>query len=219
MSAARAPSDRTKVRRIADRGAYDRETIYSILDEALVCHVGIVQDGQPFVMPMLHARVGDNLYLHGSVGSRLLRRLAAGDPACITATLLDGLVVARSVFHHSLNYRSVVVLGKATEIAAREQKLAALKELVERVIPGRSEDARGPNEQELTATMIVSFPLIECSAKIRNGPPKDDEEDYALPIWAGVLPSRTVFDAPQPDGRVPPSVAVPQYLRSYNRSQ
>jgi nitroimidazol reductase NimA-like FMN-containing flavoprotein (pyridoxamine 5'-phosphate oxidase superfamily) len=217
MSTSRAPSDRTKVRRIADRGAYDRETIYSILDEALVSHVGIVQEGQPFVMPMLHARVGDNLYLHGSAGSRLMKRLAAKEPACVTATLLDALVVARSVFHHSLNYRSVVVLGQAAEILGREAKLAALEGLVERVIPGRSQDARGPNERELAATMIVRFPLQECSAKIRSGPPKDDEEDYALPIWAGVVPIRTKFEAPQCDGHVLPGVPPPQYLLSYNR--
>lgn len=214
---ARPPSDRTKVRRIADRGAYDRDTIYAILDEALVSHVGIVQDGQPFVMPMLHARAGDHLYLHGSVGSRLMRRLATGEPVCVTATLLDGLVVARSVFHHSLNYRSVVMLGRAKEISEREEKLAALRDLVERVIPGRSRDARGPNERELAATMVVRFPLGEGSAKIRTGPPKDEEGDYALPIWAGTVPCRTIFEAPQPDGRVLPDVCPPPYLMNYTR--
>jgi nitroimidazol reductase NimA-like FMN-containing flavoprotein (pyridoxamine 5'-phosphate oxidase superfamily) len=217
MSSPLPPSDRARVRRIADRGAYDRETIYSILDEALVCHVGIVQDGQPFVMPMLHARSGDRLYLHGSVGSRLMRQLAAGEPACLTATLLDGLVVARSVFHHSLNYRSVVVLGQAREIAEREEKLAALEDLVERVIPGRSRDARGPSDRELAATSVVAFPLQECSAKIRNGPPKDEEEDYTLSIWGGVVPIRTVFDSPVSDSRVLPDVLPPEYLLKYRR--
>jgi nitroimidazol reductase NimA-like FMN-containing flavoprotein (pyridoxamine 5'-phosphate oxidase superfamily) len=179
---------RTTLRRLPARGAYDRDTINAILDEAYICHVGFIADGQPFVIPTIHARVGDTLYLHGSAASRMLRSLRNGIDACVTVTLLDGLVLARSAFHHSMNYRSVVVLGKAGEITDRDEKLRALDAIVDHVVLGRSKIARAPNESEIRQTMVLSLPLTEASAKIRTGPPIDDEEDYALDIWAGVIP-------------------------------
>jgi len=208
----RSPTDRTRVRRLPSRGVYDRAAINAILDEALVCHVGFVDDGQPFVVPMLHARVGDRLYIHGSVASRAFRRLAEGVPACVTVTLLDGLVLARSVFHHSLNYRSVMVFGAGEEVVDREEKLRILTALVEHVVPGRWHDARPPTEKELNATAVVGFALDECSAKVRTGPPKDDEEDYTLPVWAGVIPYALQAGTPQPDPDLSPGIALPQYL-------
>ena len=181
-------TDRTKVRRLPSRGAYDRETIYAILDEALICHVGFVADGQPFVIPTIHWRDGDTLYFHGSAASRMLRTLRSGVDACVTVTLLDGLVMARSAFHHSMNYRSVVVFGNAREVAEREEKLRALERLVEHIAPGRSAEVRGPSESELRQTLVLALPLYEASAKIRTGPPVDDADDYKLPVWAGVVP-------------------------------
>jgi uncharacterized protein len=179
---------RTTVRRLAARGAYDRDTIYAILDEAYICHVGFVVDGHPFVIPTIHARVGDTLYFHGSAASRMLRSLRDGVDACVTVTLLDGLVLARSAFHHSMNYRSVVVLGMGREVADRAEKLHALDAIVEHVVLGRSKIARPPNESEIRQTMVIAMPLTEASAKVRTGPPLDDEPDYALDVWAGVIP-------------------------------
>src|SRR5947209_13754958 len=183
---------RTPVRRLPARGAYNRDTIDAILDEAYICHVGfIVPDedgGQPFVIPTIHARVGDTLYFHGSAASRMLRSLRDGVDACVTVTLLDGLVMARSAFHHSMNYRSVVVLGKGREVVDPEEKLRVLDALVEHVCAGRSRDVRPPNESELRQTLVLAIPLSEASAKIRTGPAVDDDEDYALPIWAGIIP-------------------------------
>ena len=179
---------RTTVRRLAARGAYDRDTIYAVLDEAYICHVGFIVDGQPFVIPTIHARVGETLYFHGSAASRMLRSLRDGVDACVTVTLLDGLVLARSAFHHSMNYRSVVVLGKGREITDRAEKLRALDAIVDHVVLGRSKIARAPNESEIRQTMVISMPLTEASAKVRTGPPLDDEPDYALDIWAGVIP-------------------------------
>lgn len=210
-------SARTTVRRLASRGVYNRAAIYAVLDEALVCHVGFVDDGQPYVIPTIHARQGDRLVLHGSRGSRMLQRLAAGVPACITVTLLDGLVLARSAFHHSMNYRSVVVLGRGTEITDREEKRTALAALVEHVVRGRSEDSRPPSQAELDGTAVIAFPLDELSAKVRTGPPKDDAEDYALPHWAGVIPMSLTAGAPIPDPRLPAEVAPPAYAADYRR--
>jgi nitroimidazol reductase NimA-like FMN-containing flavoprotein (pyridoxamine 5'-phosphate oxidase superfamily) len=181
-------TSRTTVRRLAARGAYDRETIYAVIDEAYICHVGFVVDGHPFVIPTIHARVGDTLYFHGSAASRMLRSLRDGVDACVTVTLLDGLVLARSAFHHSMNYRSVVVLGKGREVTDRAEKLRALDAIVEHVVLGRSKIARAPNESEIRQTMVISLPLSEASAKVRTGPPLDDEPDYALDVWAGVIP-------------------------------
>ena len=182
------PTPRTTVKRHAERGAYDRAAIDAILDEALICHVGFVQDGQPYVIPTIHARDGDTLYLHGSPGSRMLRTIRAGIEVCATVTLLDGLVLARSVYNHSMNYRSVVVLGRAAELADRAEKLHAMEVVVEHIVPGRWAEARQPNEGEIDGTTILALPLEEASAKVRTGPPKDFDEDLSLPVWAGVIP-------------------------------
>jgi uncharacterized protein len=181
---------RTTVRRLAARAVYDREAIYAILDAAYICHLGFVVDGQPFVIPTIHARLGDTLYFHGSAASRMLRSLRGGIDACVTVTLLDGLVLARSAFHHSMNYRSVVVLGKGREVADREEKLRALDAIVEHVVLGRTALVRPPNESEIRQTLVIALPLSEASAKVRTGPPVDEEEDYALDVWAGVIPIR-----------------------------
>jgi uncharacterized protein len=206
---------RVQVRRLPERGAYDRQTIDGILDEALSCHVGFVEDGQPYVIPTLHARDGDWLYLHGSTASRLLRTLKGGIPICVTVTIHDGLVLARSAFHHSMNYRSVVVLGRAEEVLDQSDKLHALRTMSEHVIPGRWDEVRLPNERELRQTTILRIRLEEASAKIRSGGPKDDNEDLALPVWAGVLPLRLVPDEPVGDERVPEGLALPDYLRTH----
>jgi nitroimidazol reductase NimA-like FMN-containing flavoprotein (pyridoxamine 5'-phosphate oxidase superfamily) len=182
------PTPRTTVKRHSERGVYDRATIDAILDEALICHVGFVADGQPYVIPTIHARDGDMLYLHGSPGSRMLRTLKDGIDLCVTATLLDGLVLARAVYNHSMNYRSVVVLGRAREVIDRAEKLHAMECVVEHVVPGRWAEARQPNEGEIDGTAILALPLEEASAKIRSGPPKDFDEDLELPVWAGVIP-------------------------------
>jgi nitroimidazol reductase NimA-like FMN-containing flavoprotein (pyridoxamine 5'-phosphate oxidase superfamily) len=191
------------VRRLPSRGVYDRETIYAILDEALICHVGFAIPGennvQPFVIPTIHWRDGDTLYFHGSAASRMLRTLRGGVDACVTVTLLDGLVMARSAFHHSMNYRSVVVFGNAREVAEREEKLRALERLVEHIAPGRSAEVRGPSESELRQTLVLALPLHEASAKVRTGPPIDDVDDYKLPVWAGVVPLTLVKGEPIED--------------------
>ena len=183
-----AVTERTRVRRLAKRATYDVATLHAILDEALICHVGFVVDGKPVVIPTIHWRDGDRLYVHGSAASHMLRNLKTGVDACVTVTLLDGLVLARSAFHHSMNYRSVVVFAKAVEVTDREEKLLALEKLVEHIVPGRSKDVRAPNERELRQTVVLALPIEEASAKIRTGGPVDDEEDYALPVWAGVVP-------------------------------
>jgi nitroimidazol reductase NimA-like FMN-containing flavoprotein (pyridoxamine 5'-phosphate oxidase superfamily) len=202
---------RNRVRRHPERGVYEREAIAVILDEALFCHVGFVVDGQPFVIPTIHARAGDVLYLHGSPASRMLRTLAAGVDMCVTATLLDGLVLARSVYNHSMNYRSAVVLGRARAVDDAEEKLAALEAIVEHVVPGRWQDARRPNEQELAATTVLALGLDEASAKVRSGPPKDFDDDVELPIWAGVVPLSLVAGVAETDAQVPDGVALPSY--------
>lgn len=210
-------SERTTVRRRANRGVYDRATIEAILDEALICHVGFVVQGQPYVLPTIHARDGARLLIHGAVASRMLGAAADGIPLCVTVTLLDGFVLARSAFHHSMNYRSAVILGNATEITDRAEKLAAMHRLVEHVVAGRWEDVRQPSEEELRATRILAIPLSEASAKVRVGPPIDDEADYALDVWAGVLPIRLKIDPPIADPRLISNIDPPAYTLRYVR--
>jgi nitroimidazol reductase NimA-like FMN-containing flavoprotein (pyridoxamine 5'-phosphate oxidase superfamily) len=213
-----APSERTRLRRRRDRGSYERAVIDAILDEGLIAHLGIVEpDGQPLVVPMLHARRGDLVYLHGSVAGRTMRALAAGVPACLTVSLLDGLVLARSAMHHSANYRSVMLIGRATSIEDTTAKREAFEAIVEHIVPGRWADVRPPSENELKATAIVALPIDEASAKIRTGPPVDDEADYALPAWAGVIPFVTHTSTPQPDERLSADVTLPPYARDYTR--
>lgn len=211
------PTDRTAVRRMPERGHYDRELIHAIIDEALICHVGFVAGGKPVVIPTIHARVGETLYVHGSQGSRMLRALRQGADVCITVTLLDGLVLARSAFHHSMNYRSVVVFGAAREVTDPAERLLALDAIVEHVAHGRSKDARKPNDVELRKTMVIAVPLKEASAKMRAAGVGDDEEDYALPVWAGVLPMRLTPGAPEADSRLVQGVEVPEYVKNYKR--
>jgi uncharacterized protein len=206
------PTERTRVRRLPERGAYDRVTIDGILDEALICHVGFVEGGQPFVIPTIHARDGDQLYLHGSAGSRMLRTMAGGIPVCVTATIQDGLVLARSAFHHSMNYRSVVVLGNAVEVADRSEQLHAMETISEHLTPGRWAEVRQPSDREIRQTRILRLGLGEASAKIRSEGPKDDEEDFALAVWAGVLPLRLVTKEAVTDERVPDDVGIPEYV-------
>jgi nitroimidazol reductase NimA-like FMN-containing flavoprotein (pyridoxamine 5'-phosphate oxidase superfamily) len=210
-----APTDRTRVRRLPERASYDRETVHAILDEGFVCHVGFVLDGRPFVIPTGYARVGETLYLHGSTGSRLGLRPEVD--VCVTVTLLDGLVLARSSFHHSMNYRSVVVLGRARRVTDPTEKDAALSALVDHIVPGRSQAVRGGTAKELAATAVLSLPLAEVSAKIRTGPPKDDDEDYELPIWAGVLPLGLAAGAPAADPLLPSGVPVPAHVAGWRR--
>jgi nitroimidazol reductase NimA-like FMN-containing flavoprotein (pyridoxamine 5'-phosphate oxidase superfamily) len=212
-----APTPRTTLNRRPNRGSYDRDTVYAILDEALICHVGFVMDGQPFVLPTIHTRVDDCLYFHGSVGSRMLKVLRSGAPVCVTVTLLDELVLARSAFHHSMNYRSVVVLGTAREVVDKAEKQRVFAALVDHVVPGRASEVRSPDEQELKATAVLGLQIAEASAKIRTGPPIDAEEDYALPCWAGVLPLHLVPQAPVPDPRLAPGTPVPPGVAAYQR--
>jgi nitroimidazol reductase NimA-like FMN-containing flavoprotein (pyridoxamine 5'-phosphate oxidase superfamily) len=211
------PTPRTTLRRLPARGRFDRETVYSILDEALICHVGFVADGQPFVIPTIHARVEDKLYVHGSAASRMLRTLEKAVPVCLTATLLDGLVLARSAFHHSMNYRSAVVLGEAQAVTDPKEKWDALEAIVEHVAPGRWAEAREPNAKEMAGTLVLRLPIEEASAKVRTGPPIDDEEDYALEVWAGVLPLRLVPGTPLADPRVPDGRPVSPSVERYRR--
>ena len=208
---------RTTVKRLPKRGSHDRETINQILDEGFICHVGFAIEGQPFVIPTGYARVGDKLIIHGSQASRMLRALKTGIDACVTVTLIDALVLARSAFHHSMNYRSVVILGRATLIDEREEKLAALFALSEHMIPGRWQEVRKPSETELQQTTVLSMPIEEASAKIRTGPPLDDEEDYAMNVWAGVLPMRMIAENPLPDPRLPNCIEIPNYVIEYKR--
>lgn len=208
---------KTEVRRMPERGAYDRETVHAILDEGFICHVGFVFEGSPFVIPTGYGRDGDRLLIHGSAASRMLRVLSAGAEACITVTLVDGLVLARSAFHHSMNYRSVVVLGKGTLIDQPEAKMEALRLVTERLVPGRWDGVRQPTAQEMKGTTVISFSIAEASAKVRIGPPKDDAEDYALPTWAGVLPLLLTPGAPIADERNLPGVELPDYVRHYTR--
>lgn len=211
------PTERTQVKRLPKRGHYDRETVYAILDAGFVCHVGFNADGQPYVIPTNYGRAGDTLYLHGSAASRMLRTLSGGVPVCVTVTHVDGLVLARSAFHHSVNYRSVVILGTARLVEDPAEKMAALRVFTEHVLKGRWDDVRQPTEQELKGTMVLALPLEEVSAKVRTGGPVDDEADYALPVWAGVLPLETVAQPPQPDARLKSNTPLPKYLKNYSR--
>jgi hypothetical protein len=213
-----APTPRTRVRRLAERGRYDREAIDAVLDAALVAHLGFVSDGQPYVVPTLHARIGDEVLVHGSAASRTLRELGAGIAACLTVTLLDGIVFARSVFEHSMNYRSVVVLGKATPVRDPDDKLVALETLTEKLLPGRWAEARPPTPKELKATSVLRLPLDEASAKIRDGGPEDgDTPDAELDVWAGHLPLVVQALAPVADPALRAGIAVPPALRPYRR--
>lgn len=217
MSTNSMPTPRTRVVRESDRGVYDRESLNRILDEAFLCHVGFAVDGQPFVIPTSYGRDVDTLYIHGSAASRMLRSLDKGIPVCITVTLLDGLVLARSVFNHSMNYRSVVILGRAALVSEPEEKLKALRILSEHIIPSRWDDSRQPNERELKATSVLRVPIDEFSAKIRVGPPVDDEPDYSFPTWAGVIPLETAVGTPIRDERC--ERELPEYLRNYSRKR
>ncbi|MEZ4674184.1 MAG: pyridoxamine 5'-phosphate oxidase family protein [Caldilineaceae bacterium] len=204
-----------RVRRMPDRGAYDKATIYPIVDSALICHVGLVEEtGQPVVIPTLHARHGDEVLLHGATTSRLLKYAATGAPLCITVTHIDGLVLARSVFHHSINYRSAVLFGRGRLIEGETEKMAALAAFTEKLIPGRWADARMPTALELKATAVIAMPIESASAKVRTGPPKDDEEDYALDVWAGIVPIQQHFGMPAADPLLRDEVAVPDYVRA-----
>ena len=200
------PTARTKIRRLPRRGNYDKLTVHAILDQGYICHVGFAVDAQPYVIPTVYARADATLYIHGSAVSRMLRTLAQTVPVCITVTLLDGLVLARSAFHHSLNYRSVVMIGNARLVDDEDEKMRALHLITNHVVPARWEEARTPNERELRQSSVLALPLEEVSAKIRSGPPVDDDEDYALPIWAGVVPVETRLGNPINDGRLLPGV-------------
>ena len=210
-------TQRTTLKRLPKRGVYDRELVYRILDEGFVCHVSFTVDGQPFVIPTGYARMEDQLYIHGSQVSRTLRTLSQGIEVCVAVTLVDGLVLARSAFHHSLNYRSVVIFGRASIVEEKEAKLAALFAFSEQVVPGRWNDVRQPTDRELNGTTVLSLPLLEVSAKVRTGPPIDDEDDYALNVWAGVLPLRMVAGEPIKDARLPESIEPPAYTLNYRR--
>jgi nitroimidazol reductase NimA-like FMN-containing flavoprotein (pyridoxamine 5'-phosphate oxidase superfamily) len=210
----KAPSNRTRVRRVPQRGQYDRETVEAILDDTLISHIGFVHDDHPVVIPTLHARLGDRLYLHGSAASRMLRTLEGGAHVCATATLVDGLVLARSAFHHSVNYRSVVVFGQA-RLVEPDERIRALELFTEKLVPGRWPEVRPPTRKELKGTKVFELPLDEASAKVRTGPPIDDDEDYELPVWAGVLPLRTVVEPPQPDPRLDPAIETPGHVAEW----
>jgi uncharacterized protein len=209
------PSERTTVKRRPHRAVYDSDVINAILDEGLICHLGFTVDAQPYVLPTIYARDGERILIHGSAASRMLRSLRGGIPACVTVTLLDGLVLARSAYHHSMNYRSVVILGIAAEISRRAGKLAAMRTIVNHVVPGRWDDVRAPSEAEIRATMVLSMPLNEASAKVRTGPPLDDEEDYALMTWAGVVPLSLDAQAPLADPLLSGGIKAPPYVRFY----
>lgn len=212
-----AETNRTQVRRKAKRGSLDAELIHSILDEALFCHVGFIDEGDyPVVIPTIHARRGDTLYLHGSPASHMLRTLAKGAEVCVTVTLLDALVLARSVFNHSMNYRSVMIFG-SPRLVEGDEKMAALQAITEHTVPGRWDDARPPSESEFEATTVVAVPLAEASAKVRDGPVADEEEDHALPVWAGLIPVTTVYQEPIGDERLHPGLATPGYAQNYRR--
>ena len=208
---------RNRVRRLPERASYDRETIYPILEEALICHAGFEVDGQPFVIPTIFARNGDTLYLHGAKASRLLKHIQAGNPVCISVTLLDGLVLARSVFHHSVNYRSAVLFGRGRLLETDAEKLHALEAITEHIMRGRWADTRLPNRKELNATRVAAVEIESASAKVRGGPPKDDAEDYTLPVWAGILPLELLALSPVDDPSALSPLPVPEYIQNYRR--
>jgi nitroimidazol reductase NimA-like FMN-containing flavoprotein (pyridoxamine 5'-phosphate oxidase superfamily) len=217
MSESYSPTPRTRVVREPERAVYDRAAAYQILDEGFLCHVGFVADGQPFVIPTSYGRKNDNLYIHGSAASRMLRTLDQGVPVCVTVTLLDGLVLARSIFNHSMNYRSVVVLGTAVAVTDSQEKLEALRALSEHILPGRWDEVRQPNDRELKATLVMRLPIEEFSAKVRQGPPVDDAEDYSFPAWAGVIPLEMAAGEPMNDPKLDPLRETPAYAKHYSR--
>jgi nitroimidazol reductase NimA-like FMN-containing flavoprotein (pyridoxamine 5'-phosphate oxidase superfamily) len=208
-------SDRSRLRRIPDRARYDRDTVYAIVDSAPICHVGFVADGQPFVIPTIHGRQGDRLFLHGARASRMLKRAATGAPLCVTVTHVDGLVLARSVFHHSMNYRSAVLFGTGRLVEDRADKLAALQIVSDHLLPGRWEDARSPTKKELHATSVIEMTIEDATAKVRTGPPGDDDADYDLPVWAGVLPYAVQAGQPEADPGRRRDEPLPPYLRPF----
>ncbi len=212
------PTEKTTLKRLPQRGVFDRQSVYQILDEAFICHVGFVADGQPYVIPTGYGRDGDTLYIHGSAASRALRALERGIEVCVTVTLLDGLVLARSAFHHSVNYRSVVALGAASLVDDEEEKLHALRVISEHIVPGRWDAVRAPDEKELKQTKVLKLPLAEVSAKVSTGPPLDDQEYYALTVWAGEVPLQMVASAPVPDPRLPADTPVPRHASHYSRA-
>jgi len=214
-----ARTEKNRIKRLPKRGHYDRETIYSILDEALICHVGFADHGQPYVIPINFARVDDTIILHGAKASRLLKHIEEGNPVCIEATVVDGLVLARSVFHHSMNYRSVVLFGTGRLLLGDDEKLGALEAVTEHLVPGRWQDARLPNRKELNATSVVEIKIDAASAKVRLGPPVDEEEDYTLPVWAGVLPLQEVSSTPIHDELQSTDIRVPEYVAKYSRKE
>ncbi len=212
-----APTPRTQVKRLPERGAYDHDLINAILDEALICHVGFVHEGAPVVIPTIHARVGATLYLHGSPASRMLRSMKSGDEISVNVTLVDGLVIARAAFHNSMNYRSVVVFGSPRIVADETEKWGALEAITEHVVPGRWADSREMTEKEMKGTLVVALPLDEASAKVRTGGPGDDDEDYDLPIWAGVIPLAVAPGAPVVDRLLRVDAPTPDYVTGYRR--
>ncbi len=214
-----AQTPRTTFKRRPGRGSYDRPLIHAILDEGLVCHIGFTVNGQPFVVPTTYARIGDRLYIHGSAASRMLRNLATGVPMCFTVTLLDGLVLARSAFHHSMNYRSVMVFGIGREVRDPDERYRVFEAVVNHIMPGRFNATRTPDEQEIKATSVIALDITEASAKVRSGPVSDAEEDYALPYWAGVLPMKLMPQAPIPDARLAPGIPVPPEVLAYRTAR
>src|SRR5215475_8601423 len=212
-----SPTERTQVKRLPKRAKYDRETVFSILDAGFVCHVGFNVNGQPYVIPTNYGRSGDIVYLHGSAASRMLRTLSEGVPVSVAVTHLDGIVLARSAFHHSVNYRSVVILGTARLVDDPSEKMEALRRFTEHIMKGRWEEIRWPNEQEMKGTTVLALPLEEVSAKVRTGGPIDEEEDYSLPVWAGVLPIKAIPQEPAADARLNPNTPLPEYIKSYRR--
>ena len=212
-------TQRTTLKRLPKRGVYDRNSVYAILDEGFICHVGFVVDDKPVVIPTGYARVEDRLYIHGSQASRMLRTLSQGIDVCVTVTLIDGLVLARSAFHHSINYRSVVIFGKASLVEESDEKSAALFAFSEHVIPGRWNEVREPTPKELTMTSVLAMELTEASAKVRSGPPLDDEEDYSLPVWAGVIPLQLISGEPIRDPRLADDIPLPVYVKNYQRGR
>ena len=219
MSESYSPTPHTRIIREPERAVYDRAAAYQILDEGFLCHVGFVAEGQPFVIPTSYGRKNDNLYIHGSAASRMLRTLDQGVPVCVTVTLLDGLVLARSIFNHSMNYRSVVVLGAAVAVTDLQEKLEALRALSEHILPGRWDEVRQPNERELKATLVLRLPIEEFSAKVRQGPPVDDVEDYSFPAWAGVIPLAMAAGEPMNDPKLDPVRETPEYAKHYARKK
>ena len=217
MSSVLSQTPRSRVKRLHERGRYDFDTAAAILDSGFLCHVGYVIDGKPYVTPTSYWREGDHVYWHGSSASRMLRTVAGGVDCCLTVSHIDGLVLARSAFHHSINYRSVVIFGKASAVSDPDEKMTALHALTDHIVPGRWRDVRTPNESEMRATMVLKLPLVEVSAKVRTGPPIDDEEDYGLSVWAGVVPLKLTPGDPIDDDRLPRGVGPPEYATKYSR--